>query len=56
MMNEQELKARILELERAIVESRRCFRESDPLEARAWLIRVEVDEGKFKRNQFEADG
>ena len=44
MMNEQELKARILELERAIVESRRCFRESDPLEARAWLIRVEVDD------------
>ena len=39
--------SRIRQLERVIVESRKCFRDRDPLEARAWLFRVKVDEDKY---------
>lgn len=39
---------RITELERVIVEARREFRRGgDPVDARAWLFRVTVDEQRY---------
>jgi hypothetical protein len=43
------LESRLRELERVIVMSRREFRDGgDPVDARAWLFRVEIDEDKYE--------
>ena len=42
------LSRRVNELERIVVRARRAFRaSSDPVDARSWLFRVEVDEDQY---------
>ncbi len=45
------LSHRVSELERVIVKARREFRNGgDPLSARAWLCRVDVDEDQYPKD------
>ena len=48
---QEALLQRISRLERVIVEARRNFRERNPLESRAWLFRVEIDEDRYERTE-----
>ena len=44
----ESLLKRVSELERVIVNARREFRSGgDPVDARAWLFRVTIDEGRY---------
>ena len=47
------LERRVHTLERIIVMSRKTFRGGgDPLDARAWLFRVDIDEDKYPMDDF----
>lgn len=49
MDTKEQLEARIKHLEYVIVKARQEFRKgSDPIECRAWLFRIDIDESKHK--------
>jgi hypothetical protein len=48
------LSRRVNELERIVVRARRAFRaSSDPVDARSWLFRVEVDEDQYPEDSVD---
>jgi hypothetical protein len=48
MLSDDALQTRVAALELTIVRARREFRKGgDPIDCRAWLFRIEIDESKY---------